>query len=236
MMKESQHSSNDSDNVQEDLSKIHKGRRLLNPTDRAAEILFGLIMTLTFTSTIGIAKTGHAEIKELLIAALSCNLAWGLVDAIMHLIGVLAEESRIKTIIDFVRSTTKTEKAKQFIADSLPPVIASVTTDEELEKIRNKLVGLPDSVSTVQLTSHDFKNAIAIFLLVFVSTFPVVIPFLFIKDTQVALRVSNLVAIALMFLCGWSVAKYVGSNKWAMSISLTLIGIILVLITVVLGG
>ena len=43
-------------------------------------------------------------------------------------------------------------------------------------------------------------------------------------------------AIVLMFFCGWSLAKYVGSNKWLMSFGLTLVGIVLVLITIALGG
>jgi VIT1/CCC1 family predicted Fe2+/Mn2+ transporter len=76
----------------------------------------------------------------------------------------------------------------------------------------------------------------ALFFLIFVSTFPVVIPFVFIQDTRLALRISNLVAIVMMFLCGWSVAKYVGFSKWKMSISIVVIGVVLVAITIALGG
>ena len=61
-------------------------------------------------------------------------------------------------------------------------------------------------------------------------------PFVFIEDTQVALRVSNMVAIVMMFFCGWQVAKYVGYNKWKMSIAVILIGIMLVAVTIALGG
>ena len=88
----------------------------------------------------------------------------------------------------------------------------------------------------MRLTVHDIKKVLALFCLVFISTFPVVIPFTFIHDTKLALRVSNLVAIVMMFLCGWSVAKYVGFSKWKMSIAMVLIGMILVVITVALGG
>ena len=88
----------------------------------------------------------------------------------------------------------------------------------------------------MRLTFHDVKEAIAIFFLIFISTFPVVIPFVFIRDTQLALRISNLVAIIMMFFCGWDVAKYVGYNKWKMSIAIILIGIMLVAVTIALGG
>ncbi len=235
-MNSEHHFSNDPDNVQEDLSKLHKGKRLLNPMDRAAEILFGLIMALTFTCSIGIANSSDTQIRQLLIAAISCNLAWGLVDATMYLIGVLADASRTKTILNFVRNTSRTDKAKKFIADALPSAIAAVITNDELESIRKRLASSSESSLHIGVTAHDLKNAVLIFLLVFISTFPVVIPFLFIRDTNLALRVSNLVAIVSMFFCGWSLAKYVGANKWIMSISMTFIGIILVFITVVLGG
>lgn len=231
-----QHFPHDPGKVEEDLSKHHKGKRLLNPMDRVSEILFGLIMALTFTCTIGIANSDRTEIRHLLIAALSCNLAWGLVDAIMYIIGVLADTTRTKTIVNFVRNSSDAAKARRFIADALPPIVAKVTTDEELERVRRKLVDLPESSLNIRLAIRDFKNALAIFLLVFISTFPVVIPFLLIADTNLALRISNLVAIVLMFLCGWSLAKYVGANKWIMSISITLIGVVLVFITIILGG
>ena len=106
----------------------------------------------------------------------------------------------------------------------------------ELEQIRNKLANLPDPTSQVLLTTRDLKKSVMIFFLMFISTFPIVIPFIFIRDTQLALRISNMIAIVLMFLCGWSLAKYVGSNKWLMSFGLTLVGIVLVLITIALGG
>jgi len=230
------HYSNGTEKSNEDLPRLHKGKRLLNPTDRVSEILFGLIMALSFTCTIGIGKSGHTEIKELLIAAISCNAAWGLVDAIMYILAVLSENSRSKNIVDFVRHSSKVEKAKEYISDALPPAVALVIETEELEQVRKRIASLPESSLSFRLTAVDFKNAVVIFLLIFFSTFPIVIPFIFIHDTQLALRLSNMIAIVLMFLCGWSLAKYVGYNKWFMSFGLTLVGIVLVLITIALGG
>lgn len=95
---------------------------------------------------------------------------------------------------------------------------------------------MPHASINVRLNRRDIKEAIAIFFLIFISTFPVVVPFVFISDTQLALRVSNLVAIVMMFFCGWEVAKYVGYNKWKLSIAIVLIGVVLVAVTIGLGG
>jgi len=213
-----------------------KSNLLLNPLDRVAEILFGLIMALSFTCSIGIANRGPAEIRQLLVGAIGCNLAWGIVDATMYLIGVLARKSRSKTIFDTVQNPAETTRANSYISEELPSVLVSAIGAEGLEKIRNKLAAMPRAPIDVQLKLRDIKGAVAIFFLIFISTFPVVIPFVFIDDTRLALRVSNFVAISMMFFCGWKVAKYVGFNKWRMSIAIALIGIFLVGVTIALGG
>jgi len=215
---------------------ISKPKPLLNTMDRVSEILFGIIMTLTFTCSIGIANTKNTEIRQLIIAAISCNIAWGLVDAIGYIVRTIVQRSRNRTILNSVLTNSDADKARKDISDSLPPSIASVLETAELEQIRNKLAYLPDPTSQVLLTTRDLKKSVMIFFLMFISTFPIVIPFIFIRDTQLALRISNMIAIVLMFLCGWSLAKYVGSNKWLMSFGLTLVGIVLVLITIALGG
>lgn len=209
---------------------------LLNPLDRAAEILFGLIMALSFTCSIGIATTGPAEVRQLIIGAIGCNLAWGIVDATMYLIGILARKSRSKTIFDAVQNPSEADKAKSYISEELPSVLVAAIGGEGLERVRNKLGRMEKTSVDVRLNGRDIKEALAIFFLIFISTFPIVVPFVFIGNTQVALRVSNLVAILMMFLCGWQVARYVGYNKWKMSLAIILIGIMLVAITISLGG
>ena len=216
--------------------EISKPKPLLNTMDRVSEILFGIIMTLTFTCSIGIANAKNTEIRQLIIAAISCNIAWGLVDAIGYIVSTIVQRSRNRTILNSVLTTSDADKARKDISDSLPPSIASVLEVADLEQIRKKLANLPDSALQVRLTTRHLKKSVMIFLLMFISTFPIVIPFIFIRDTQLALRISNMIAIVLMFLCGWSLARYVGSNKWLMSFGMTLVGIVLVLITIVLGG
>ena len=213
-----------------------KEKSLLNPLDRAAEILFGLIMALSFTCSISIANTKETEIRQLLVGAVGCSLAWGLVDATMFLIGILAQRNRNRLLFETVQDSSQVHIARKNIYEALPIIVSEAIETEGLEQIRKKLMNLPNRINVVRLTRADFKKAMALFSLIFISTLPVVIPFVFINETRLALRVSNLVAIVMMFLCGWSVAKYVGFNKWTMSIAMVVIGIILVSVTIALGG
>src|SRR5215510_6626544 len=139
-----------------------KSKLLLNPLDRAAEILFGLIMALSFTCSINIATRGPAEVRQLLIGAIGCNLAWGIVDAVMYLIGVLARKSRSKTIFNAVQNPSEADKAKSYISEELPSVIVSAIGAEGLEQLRNKLTSIPNSSVDVRLKLRDIKEGIAI--------------------------------------------------------------------------
>jgi hypothetical protein len=60
-------------------------RRLLDPVDRTSEVLFGLIMALSFTCSLSAAGAGREDVRTMLIAAIGCNIAWGLIDAIIFL-------------------------------------------------------------------------------------------------------------------------------------------------------
>jgi len=70
-------------------------RRYLDPGERLGEIIFGLIMVLTFTSTAR-ATLGESEnsARELLIATLGCNIAWGIIDGGMYLMSAMLERAR----------------------------------------------------------------------------------------------------------------------------------------------
>ena len=56
--------------------------RVLDPADRAAEILFRLIMLLTFTLSLGATGMGEGGRRGGSARALGGNLAWGLIDAV----------------------------------------------------------------------------------------------------------------------------------------------------------
>ena len=69
-------------------------RRVLEPIDRTSEILFGLIMVLTFTGSLSVVGAGREDVRTMLVGALGCNLAWGIIDAVFYLMGCLAEKGR----------------------------------------------------------------------------------------------------------------------------------------------
>ena len=211
-------------------------KRVLEPVDRVSEVLFGLIMVLTFTGSLSVAEAGRDDVRAMLIGALGCNLAWGIIDGILYLMGCLAEKGRGLLTFRVVRNATNPKEAQRVIAEALPSVVAGVLTPAEIEAMHERLKQLPEPPEHVRLGREDWQGAIGVFLLVFLSTFPVVIPFIFMRSAGPALRVSNVVAIVMLFLTGYAFGRLTGRYPWLVGISMVVLGSILVGLTMVLGG
>lgn len=209
--------------------------RVLDPIDRISEILFGVIMALTFTCTLGVATAHNLQIRTMLIGALGCNLAWGIIDGAVFLMARLNERGRSLVNLRTVRSMTDGVSARHMIADALPAPVASVMRPEQLEAIWQDLRSLPEP-KPPQLTKSDGLGALAICLLSVLSTFPIAVPFLLITEPWTALRVSNLVAIAMLYLCGHVLGQWAGYRPWVMGLWLVVGGGALVGVAIVLGG
>jgi len=210
--------------------------RTLDPVSRVSEILFGLIMALTFTCTLSVAESGREEIRTLLAAAISCNIAWGLVDAVMFLINALAMRGRDLVIIGDVRAAGSAERGRGIIRDAASPVLTSLLSDADVERIRHGILQVRDLPPAPRLTRDDWSGALAVFLLVVLSTFPVVVPFLVFRAVPLAMRVSNAIAVVLLFAGGLVLARHAGLRPWRTAFSMVGIGVTLVAITIVLGG
>jgi hypothetical protein len=218
-------------------ARAERSDRVLDPAARISEVLFGLIMALTFTGTLGAATAGREEVRTLLIGMIGCNIAWGLVDAVMFLMNALTERGRGLLTLRAVQQTATPEEAHRIVSDSLPPLVAATLTSSDFERIRRGLLARVAAVpSRPQLTREDWIGAAGVFLLVFLSTFPVVIPFLVFSRVHLALRVSNLIAIVMLFFLGYWLGDHGGYNKWRAGSSMVLLGLMLVAIAIALGG
>lgn len=209
---------------------------VLEPIDRVSEVLFGLIMVLTFTGSLSVAEAGRDDVRTMLIGALGCNLAWGIIDGILYLMGCLAEKGRGLLALRAARTTDDPRAAQSLIAAALPPAIASIVQPAELETIRLRLKELPEPPVLARLDRNDWFGGLGVFLLVFLCTFPVVIPFIFMHNAVPALRVSNAIAIVMLFLTGYAFGRITGYRAWLFGVSMVFLGMILVGMTMALGG
>jgi len=215
---------------------VATGRRVLDPIDRISEVLFGLFMVLTFTGTLSVLGTGRDEVRSMLVAAIGCNIAWGFVDAVMYLLRTLVTRGHRLRLARAVRETAQADEAHRLIAVEIGP-LAGALQPSELERVRRWLAEQPaHALPAVALTRADLRAAFAVFLLVFLSTLPVVLPFLFIADPAVAKRASAAVAIVMVFACGYSWGRHAGLKAWRTGVVMVTLGIAVELVVIALGG
>ncbi len=209
--------------------------RVLDPLARGSEILFGVIMALTITTTVDAASGGAEDLRALLYVALGCNLAWGLVDGVMFLMNALTERGRDLVIVRAVREARAPAEAHRVLREALPPALSPLLGSEDIERLRQRLARLDDPPPP-RLTADDWRGAAAVCLLVLLSTFPIVVPFLLFDGVAVALRASNGVAIVMLFGCGYVIARHGGYRPWATGLTMVVVGVALVGIIIALGG
>lgn len=209
-------------------------RPVLDPNERAAEAIFGVLMAMSITGSLSVATAGHQEIRAMLAGALGCNLAWGLTDAVMYLVAAATEKNRQVMLLRRLREATDRHAAHGLIVDALPERLAGGLPDETLEAIRERLVALPPPKTA--LGARDYAAALGVFVIVVLVTFPLVIPFLFVRDVAVAMRVSNGLALVTLYAFGHLLGRYTGGSSWKYGLTIAALGVVLVAVIMALGG
>lgn len=209
---------------------------VLDPVERISEVLFGLFMVLTFTGTLSVIDSGRDEVRDMLVAAIGCNLAWGFVDGVMYVLRSLVARGRKAALVRAVRAAAQPAQAHRIIGAEIGP-LAGALGEAELERVRRWIVAQPAAAGPrVAVSAADLKGAFAVFLLVFLSTFPVVLPFVFIADPALAKRASAAVAIAMLFVCGVGWGRYAGLKAWRTGLVMVVLGLGVEAIVIALGG
>lgn len=219
-----------------DKSLIH---RYLDPGETLGEVLFGLIMVLTFTVGAGLLTANELDTNELVVAAIGCNIAWGVIDAVLFVLGNLFYRSQRARFYRALRGARNESEAlaavqEEFGLENEPLAILP----EDRARLYESILTLSAHAAPARarLLRRDFSSALVVFALVSVTALPGVIPFLLLEDSYLALRLSNLVLILLLFLVGYWWGHYTDARPWRVGATVMVLGISMVFVAVALGG
>jgi hypothetical protein len=213
--------------------------RYLDPGDRLGEVLFGLIMVLTFTLTTELTlHDGRASARELLIAAVGCNVAWGIIDGGMYVMGAMLERARRAKAIRAVQQAPDEAAALAVVAGVLDETLVGLQPEAERQRVYREVreMAMRAPVPPTRLLRDDVMGAVACFLLVVLSLVPVALPFVLIDEPRLALRVSNALLLALLFFTGYQWGRYANANRWLTGLVYLAVGLVLVGVAIALGG
>jgi len=213
--------------------------RFLDPSSSLGEIVFGLIMVLTMTLGAGvIAPEGRDEARVLLLAAIGCNVAWGIIDGALYLMAELFERARMVRLRKRIERAPNDQAKLALIDHQVEEMFGRLLRPEDREPLGrtllHRIAEVPPPPPGVR--REDLAGAAMSFALVVLSCIPAAVPFLFIHDPRIALRVSNALLLGMLFITGWQWARYTGTNRFVAGFGLLVFGVVLVGVAMALGG
>ena len=171
----------------------------------------------------------------MLAAALTCNVAWGLIDGVMFVLTSVIQRARRAFVLHGIRAADPAT-ARALVMGALPEGVASITDGAEADGMVARIRALPAPGRRFFITATDLRGAVGSCLLVVLATFPPTIPFLLVEDAARALRISNAVAVVSLFLAGFYLGRATGLPAWRLGFVMVVLGSALVGLTIALGG
>ena len=153
----------------------------------------------------------------------------------MHILTSVTERGRDLARKRQIR-TAPPEVARSLVRSTMADDAGRVITDDEVDRVIGWLKRLPDDGRTAAMTVEDARAAGVVFLLVVAATLPPALPFILFDQTHVAMRISNLIAVVMLFLIGWKFDELMNHTVVRMRLIVPLIGCLLVAVTIALGG
>ena len=136
------------------------GKPALDPLDRTTEAVFGLLMALTFTGAASVVSVENP--RQILAAALGCNLAWGVTDAVMYLLSTSIERRRRSAFLERLRAADPSDAAnllREAVGDILPDTTPENRVSSLVDWVRDGGKG----GRTAGLVADDYRAALTFF-------------------------------------------------------------------------
>jgi len=210
----------------------------LTPSERLEQALYSLILVLTVIGAIEITISREQQTSStLLYAALGTSIAWGIVDAVIYVLTGLHERNHHVRVVTRVKKKPKMDGIRQ-IEDELEEGLIGVLDKEERDRIAEQVHATIKLATPKRqgVTRDDMLGGIASFLLSIVVVLPPLLPFVLNLPLDYSIRLSNVIAIAMLFIVGYVSGGLGGMNRIRWAVTITVLGIVIVLVTILLGG
>jgi len=176
-------------------------------------------------------------VRVMLVAALSVNIGWGVIDGITGMWANLVDRTKELELVNSLRAKKGDAGLRKKLGRALGSAVAGSLGEEERERVVDMLeAGEPREVARAKPDREDYEAAIATALIDFVLIFPVTLPYiLFMNDLTLAIRSSQFVALFLFAGLGYAYARNAKWNRLVTSVVFALAMLIVIVVTFELG-
>ena len=220
--------------------------RVLDPIDRLSETIFSVLILLTFTMAYRVFWL-HSDpyeplppdyLVDLFLAGLGATFAWGVIDGVIYALLAVFERGEKHRFLARIQAAAP-DDGLHAIADEFDYMLAPITGEEQCRLVYADIIDhLRESQpQPVTLTRADLYGALACVIVALLAVLPSLLPLVLLRDySWLAIRASNLISVAVLFVTGYRWGRYSGSNPLKTGLLLAAMGVMLAAIAIPLGG
>jgi hypothetical protein len=205
----------------------------------SSEPMFGVIMVVCFTSVLrAFPDAADKIVGTILLSALFCCIAWGLVDGIFYAWEAHYELDKKKKLLAQVQALNDPKDAREIVEDHLGDTIVDLMDEKDKEQIYQIVEKNVSGINLGRVSmKEDIVTVLIAFGLVVGSSIIVMVPFLLFSPVMTALVISNITGILLLFIMGYWREEDKRITKKLITGGLTaFVALIITVVTVALGG
>ena len=177
--------------------------------------------------------------KLMMLVPLGCNAAWGIIDGIMYVLINLRERGNKSKLLSLVKSAKDQNDALALVRKEFGFAFFDLLNQDTQKNIYEEIVKGATNATIVKpkgISKNDLRLVLKTFLIVFSSGVPIVIPFFFLNDVWLAIRISHIIGLVMLFCIGYWWAKFASRHRIRSAIGLTILGVVIVGMTQILHG
>ena len=177
---------------------------------------------------------------KLVILIATINLLWAAVDGLLLIFTNLLERGRYDKMISTIKSRDK-NLATQMVSNELNRTIINVLDEKDkvliTETVLDKILSLSaNTAKKFKISSRDVLGSAIVIFFVFSPSILILPFFLFINNLSVAILISNIIGILLLFGFGYRLGDCIKRNKILIGLTVAIIGLAVMIIGTVLGA
>jgi VIT1/CCC1 family predicted Fe2+/Mn2+ transporter len=177
---------------------------------------------------------------RLVILIATINLLWAAVDGLLLIFTNLLERGRYNKMISTIKASDK-NLATQTISNELSHTIINVLDEKDkvliTETVLDKILSLSANMAKkFKISSRDVLGSAIVIFFVFSPSILILPFFLFISNLSVAILISNIIGILLLFGFGYRLGDCAKRNKILTGLTVAIIGLAVMIIGTALGA